>query len=217
MLETETIYPGGNLPKQKYLKRMWRGLAVLLLSILIILVIRSCGTTEPVPSQPAFGCEYAEEQAVEPVPETLFDELGMETAEPHDIDMEVKCTPEQEQNIFKLLSDSQKQSMYQMKEKEDYLSNAERRMDKVTWTHKPYLFQWGDVIINVWVVSEFSHEYVTLDSGIKFAKVMSVIRKKIAYQRNKDRAFLINLAYRFLGMVGANGKNLSAVFNPDYR
>ena len=41
MLETETIYPGGNLPKQKYLKRMWRGLAVLLLSILIILVIRS--------------------------------------------------------------------------------------------------------------------------------------------------------------------------------
>lgn len=116
-------------------------------------------------------------------------ELGMETAEPHDIDMEVKCTPEQEQNIFKLLSDSQKNTMYQMKEKEDYLSNAERRMDKVTWTHKPYLFQWGDVIINVWVVSEFSHEYVTLDSGIKFAKVMSVIRKKIAYQRNKDRAF----------------------------
>lgn len=55
MLETETIYPGGNLPKQKYLKRMWRGLAVLLLSILIILVIRSCNTTEPVPSQPAFG------------------------------------------------------------------------------------------------------------------------------------------------------------------
>lgn len=104
-----------------------------------------------------------------------------------------------------------------MKEKGDYHSNAERRMDKVTWTHKPYLFQWGDVIINVWVVSEFSHEYVTLDSGIKFAKVMSVIRKKIAYQRNKDRAFLINLAYRFLGMVGANGKNLSAVFNPDYR
>ena len=54
---------------------MWRGLAVLLLSILIILVIRSCDTTEPVPSQPAFGCEYAEEQAVEPVPETLFDEV----------------------------------------------------------------------------------------------------------------------------------------------
>ena len=59
MLETKTIYPGGNLPKQKYLKRMWRGLAVLLMSILIILVIRSCNTTEPVPSQPAFGCEYA--------------------------------------------------------------------------------------------------------------------------------------------------------------
>lgn len=143
--------------------------------------------------------------------------LGTEVDEPHDIDMEVICTPEQEEQVFKLLSDSQANTLYHMKEEEGYHSNAERRMDKVTWSHKPYLFQWGDVIINVWVVSEFSHEYVTLDSGIKFAKVMSVIRKKIAYQRNKDRAFLINLAYRFLGMVGANGKNLSAVFNQDYR
>lgn len=218
MLETETIYPGGNPPTEKkgFWKKfedkmeerranvfrhkplswtvvVWWGL-VLFTSII---AMKSCNTTEPVPSQPAFGCEVAEEQVVEPVPETLFDEV-------YDY-------------IFKLLSDSQKQSMYQMKEQEDYLSNAERRMDKVTWKHKPYLFQWGDVIINVWVVSEFSHEYVTLDSGIKFAKVMSVIRKKIAYQRNKDRAFLINLAYRFLGMVGANWKNLSAVFNQDYR
>ena len=32
-------------------------------------------------------------------------ELGMETGEPHDIDMEVKCTPEQEQSIFKLRLD----------------------------------------------------------------------------------------------------------------
>lgn len=29
-------------------------------------------------------------------------ELGMETGEPHDIDMEVKCTPEQEQSIFQV-------------------------------------------------------------------------------------------------------------------
>lgn len=141
--------------------------------------------------------------------------LGMEVDEPHDIDMEVICTPEQEKNVFQLLSDSQKNNMYQMKVQENYHSNAERLMDKVTWKHKPYIFKWGDRLINVWVVSEFSHEYVTLDSGIKFAKVMSVIRKKIAYQRNKDRAFLINLAYRFLGMCGANGKRTSAVFTPD--
>ena len=36
-----------------------------------------------------------------------------------------------------------------------------------------------------------------------------------AYQRNKDRAFLVNLAYRFLGMCGANSKRTSAVFTPD--
>lgn len=142
-------------------------------------------------------------------------ELGMETAEPHDIDMEVKCTPEQEQNIFKLLSDSQKNTMYQMQVKEDYHSNAERRMDKVTWTHKLYIFKWGNCLINVWVVTEFSHTYIQLQNGICYAQVMSVIRKKIAYQRNKDRAFLVNLAYRFLGMCGANGKRTSAVFTPD--
>lgn len=101
--------------------------------------------------------------------------LGMEVDEPHDIDMEVICTPEQEQNIFK----------------------------------------WGDRLINVWVVTEFSHTYIQLSNGICYAQVMSVIRKKIAYQRNKDRAFLVNLAYRFLGMCGANGKRTSAVFTPD--
>jgi hypothetical protein len=141
--------------------------------------------------------------------------LGMEVDEPHDIDMEVICTPEQEKNIFKLLSDSQANNMYLMKEHEDYHSNAERLMDKVTWKHKPYIFKWGDRLINVWVVTEFSHTYIQLSNGICYAQVMSVIRKKIAYQRNKDRAFLVNLAYRFLGMCGANSKRTSAVFTPD--
>lgn len=84
-----------------------------------------------------------------------------------------------------------------MKEREDYHSNAERLMDKVTWKHKPYIFKWGDRLINVWVVTEFSHTYIQLQNGICYAQVMSVIRKKIAYQRNKDRAFLVNLAYPF--------------------
>lgn len=141
--------------------------------------------------------------------------LGMEVDEPHDIDMEVICTPEQEKNIFKLLSDSQANNMYLMKEHEDYHSNAERLMDKVTWKHKPYIFKWGDRLINVWVVTEFSHTYIQLSNGICYAQVMSVIRKKIAYQRNKDRAFLVNLAYRFLGMCGANSKRTSAVFTLD--
>ena len=102
-----------------------------------------------------------------------------------------------------------------MKEREDYHSNAERLMDKVTWKHKPYIFKWGNRLINVWVVTEFSHTYIQLQNGICYAQVMSVIRKKIAYQRNKDRAFLVNLAYRFLGMCGANSKRTSAVFTPD--
>ena len=143
-----------------------------------------------------------------------LNKLGMEVDEPHDIDMEVICTPEQEQNIFKLLSDSQKNNMYQMKENEGYHSNAERLMEKVTWKHKPYIFKWGDCFINVWVVTEFSHTYIQLQNGICYAQVMSVIRKKIAYQRNKDRAFLVNLAYRFLEMCGASSKRTSSLFNP---
>lgn len=84
MLETETIYPGGNPPTEKkgFWKKfedkmeerranvfrhkplswtvvVWWGL-VLFTSII---VMKSCNTTEPVPSQPAFGCEVAEEQA----------------------------------------------------------------------------------------------------------------------------------------------------------
>lgn len=64
-------------------------------------------------------------------------------------------------------------------------------------------------------VADSVFTYIQLQNGICYAQVMSVIRKKIAYQRNKDRAFLVNLAYRFLGMCGANGKRTSAVFTPD--
>lgn len=138
-------------------------------------------------------------------------ELGMENGEPHDIDIEAKCTPEQEE-IFRMLSDSQKNSFYKENTVEAYPRGAEYRMDKVTWKHKPYVFKWGDVLVNVWAVSEFSHDYLTLNNGLKIAKVMSVIKKKAAYQRNKDRAFLVNLAFRFLEICGANSDKLSSVF-----
>lgn len=143
-----------------------------------------------------------------------LNKLGMEVDEPHDIDMEVICTPEQEKNVFQLLSDSQKNSMYQIKGQGDYHSNAERLMDKVTWKHNPYIFKWGDCLINVWVVTEFSHTYIQLSNGICYVQVMSVIRKKTAYQRDKDRAFLVNLAYRFLRMCGANSEKTSAYSTP---
>lgn len=52
-----------------------------------------------------------------------------------------------------------------------------------------------------------------METRIKTA--LDGFRKSVLDAHGMD--FLINLAYRFLGMVGANGKNLSAVFNPDYR
>lgn len=130
--------------------------------------------------------------------------LGMDVI-PHDIDIEVKC---QNEETFKLLAQSQSNDFYE----NQYLSEAELRMEKVTWKHKPYVFKWQDTTINVWVVTEFSHEdIIILENGVKVAGAMSVIRKKMAYQREKDKAFCVNFASRFLTLAGANPTNVSSV------
>ena len=122
--------------------------------------------------------------------------LGLEN-EVHDIDLEVICTPEQEAAIFRLLSRSQQYTFHE----QNYSGTAEARMDKITWSPKPYLFSWNGVMINVWVVSKFSHPYVTLKSGHNVATLMSVLRKKTAYNREKDVRFMAKYAAKFIEMT----------------
>lgn len=126
--------------------------------------------------------------------------LGLTETEPHDVDIEVICTEEQEEK-FKMLASSQGNNFF-LKEADQYSSEAEKRMDKVTWTHKPYIFKWRNTLINIWAVREFSHDNVIkLYNGVCVAPVMSVVRKKVAYKRTKDIQFVANIAKKFLNLV----------------
>lgn len=98
----------------------------------------------------------------------------------HDIDIEAICN-EREEKILDVLAKSSGSNFH-----ESYNGEAEKRMEKVTWSHKPYAFKWGSTVINVWVVTEFSHEFFVNKDGIKIAKPISVLKKKMTYRRSKD-------------------------------
>lgn len=125
--------------------------------------------------------------------------LGMELGEPHDIDMEVILKNPEQEHIFQVFSEACGNEFY--KEKCDNYECAEKRMENVTWVHKPYIFNWKGVEVNVWIVSEFSHSFITLKDGINVATVMSVIRKKVAYNRKKDIRFCGKMARKFLSLA----------------
>lgn len=125
--------------------------------------------------------------------------LGMEFEESHDIDMEVVLENPEQEHIFQVFCEACGNDFY--KEKCDNYECAEKRMENVTWTHKPYIFTWKGVEINIWVVSKFSHEFITLNDGINVATVMSVVRKKVAYNRKKDIRFCSKMAQKFLSLT----------------
>lgn len=125
--------------------------------------------------------------------------LGMELGEPHDIDMEVILKNPEQESILKTLSEASGNDFY--KKKCESYECAENRMENVTWEHKPYIFTWKGVEINVWVVSEFSHNFITLQNEINVATVMSVVRKKVAYNRKKDIRFCSKMAKKFLSLT----------------
>lgn len=104
---------------------------------------------------------------------------------PHDIDIEAICTEEQEK-ILSILSASCGNNYYE----DSYRDEAERKMENVTWKHKPFIFKWRETLINVWAVDRFSHPYFLNEEGIKIAKPVSVLKKKMAYGREKDHKTL---------------------------
>lgn len=100
----------------------------------------------------------------------------------HDIDLEIKCSKEQEE-IFKLLSDLNQNKFYEEKEINNY--------DNITWEHKPYIFKVDQIFFNVWVVKEFSHKKgLILGNGFNIAGVSSVLKRKLSYKRNKDYKYM---------------------------
>lgn len=115
---------------------------------------------------------------------------------PKDIDIEAICTEEQEK-ILSILSSSCGSEYYKV----NYEDEAEKRMENVTWKHKPFIFQWCETMINVWVVEEFSHPYFLNEEGIKFAKPLSVLKKKMAYGRTKDQKAFANIVKQVVNII----------------
>lgn len=111
--------------------------------------------------------------------------LGGVQVEPHDIDVEVLESAGME-NAFRNLALAYGSNNHERKN-DDYDMRAERKMKrKVTWKHKPYIFEIRGVKVNVWVVSEFSNRYVRLCNGLNYALPMDVLDRKLAYGRPKD-------------------------------
>lgn len=126
-------------------------------------------------------------------------EHGLPFVQPHDVDIEVICTPEQEE-VFRVLALSNKNEFFKQKTQDNYEDRqAEYRMKTgVTWTHKPYIFTYKGILINVWCVSAFSHDFMYNENGIKIAKLHSILDKKLAYHRSKDYQFVHNFT-KYLG------------------
>lgn len=115
-------------------------------------------------------------------------QLGLDNVVPHDIDIEMVCDDAMEAKL-KLLAESQG-NHFHSSNVDSYPFGAEKRMKNVTWKHKPYVFKWDNVLINVWAVSAISHRYIQDSEGIKWAVISSVLNKKCAYRRRKDYEFI---------------------------
>lgn len=124
---------------------------------------------------------------------------------PHDIDLEVIATdvPKAEA-LFGALAKATKCTLH------TYLNaGPERRLRRVTWTHKPFIFKYNGVTVNVWLVNEFSHpnsHLMIIPVGwralsIAVAPVASVLEVKAAYQRVKDVRGLLHFANELIKLA----------------
>ena len=125
---------------------------------------------------------------------------------PHDIDLEVIATdlPKAEA-LFGALAKANKCTLH------SYLigTGPENRLKRVTWTHKPFIFKYNEVTVNVWLVNEFSHpnsHLMIIPVGwralsIAVAPVASVLEVKAAYQRVKDVRGLLHFAHTLIKLA----------------
>lgn len=126
--------------------------------------------------------------------------LGFVDSFPNDVDLEVKLSDSGQEQIFKLLSNQYGNNYYKTPEYKEDLDPSLSGI-RVTWNHKPYIFEWRGVKYNVWIVDDFSHDYVTLSNGLNISKVMSVLKTKMSYGRDKDVLFISNIAKNLLSLI----------------
>lgn len=99
----------------------------------------------------------------------------------HDIDLEVICSP-QDEKMFEALAEQSHNNYYKQPEIEEIDGQY------VNTGHKPYIFKWDGVDVNVWCHANcFSHpQIVRGELGLDYATVSSVLDRKLSYNRQKD-------------------------------
>ncbi len=122
--------------------------------------------------------------------------LGITENTPKDIDLEVKLKSNDDRNIFKALALQSGNEFFKKA-----ATDVEYGMDNVTWVNKPYIFNWGGEVFNIWIVEDFSHKSIQLNTGYLVAEAMSVIKKKMAYKREKDRVFMKDLIAKLIELI----------------
>lgn len=120
----------------------------------------------------------------------------------NDIDLEVVCNEEQE-SIFKNLSESQGVDFHNNKETNKFLNNK----------NKPYIFNFLGVIVNVFVSKDkLSHPVILERGGIPIPTLDTLIESKVQFHRPKDLQDLLAISQWLMSKI-VGEENLEKFIN----
>ena len=120
----------------------------------------------------------------------------------NDIDLEVVCNEEQE-SIFKNLSESQGVDFHNNKETNKFINNK----------HKPYIFNFFGVTVNVFAVKDkLSHPVILERSGIPIPTLDTLIESKAQFHRPKDLQDLLAISQWLMSKI-VGEENLEKFIN----
>lgn len=119
-----------------------------------------------------------------------------------DIDLEVVCNEEQEE-IFKNLAESQGVVDFHNKETNKFTNNK----------HKPYVFNFLGVIVNVFVSKDkLSHPVILERGGIPIPTLDTLIESKMQFHRPKDLQDLLAISQWLMAKI-VGEENLEKFIN----
>lgn len=108
-----------------------------------------------------------------------------------DIDLEVVCNEEQEK-IFKNLAESQGVYFHNNKETNKFINNK----------HKPYIFNFFGVTVNVFAVKDkLSHSAILERGGIPIPTLDTLIESKAQFHRQKDLQDLLAISQWLMSKI----------------
>ena len=107
------------------------------------------------------------------------------------IDLEVVCNEEQEE-IFKNLEESQGVDFHNNKETNKFINNK----------HKPYIFNFFGVTVNVFAAKDkLSHSAILERGGIPIPTLDTLIESKVQFHRPKDLQDLLSISQWLMSKI----------------